>query len=305
MYNIGIVANVEKPRVREVATKVIDYLEKRGVRTFLTREKAEALGCPHRGLEEREMAHLSCLLALGGDGTLLRAARLAQGYPIPILGVNLGHLGFLAELELKDLYPALDQLLAGRYALEERMMLQVEVVRDREVTFKALGLNDAVIGKGGGTFSRLLRLRVYVGRDYLNTYPADGLIVATPTGSTAYSLSAGGPLVAPELKVMILTPICPHSLHSRPLVVPGEKEIWVKPCQKDLDTMVAVDGQQTKKLEYGEQVKVTRAEATVKLVRLKGESFYGLIRKKLLQGGVRPDEEGPAAPPDFRNNFQC
>ncbi|MBC7324237.1 MAG: NAD(+)/NADH kinase, partial [Moorella sp. (in: Bacteria)] len=168
---------------------------------------------------------------------LLRAARVVAGAAIPILGVNLGHLGFLTEIELAELYVALDRLLAGDYRLEERMMLRGAVRREDQI-LDCLALNDVVITKGA--FSRMLRLEVYVGPDYLDTYPADGLIISSPTGSTAYSLSAGGPLVSPELQVMILTPICPHTLYSRPLVVAGEQQINIHVHAQGAEVMLTV-----------------------------------------------------------------
>ncbi|CEP66086.1 Inorganic polyphosphate/ATP-NAD kinase [Moorella glycerini] len=301
MQCIGIVANLDKPRVREVALELMDYLEGRGVRAVVSTSKAAALGCPEKGVPEKELAGADCLLALGGDGTLLRAARIVAGAATPILGVNLGHLGFLTEIELAELYPALDKLLAGDYRLEERMMLQ-GTVRRPDQALNCQALNDVVITKGA--FSRMLRLEVYIGPAYLDTYPADGLIISSPTGSTAYSLSAGGPLVSPELQVMILTPICPHTLYSRPLVVPGEQQIRVHVHAQGAEVMLTVDGQQGWHLENGDVITVTRAGVPTYLIRLKNNTFYSLVREKLREGGNRQYDESQAPAVDSGNNSQ-
>jgi len=291
LQRIGMVANLGKPRVREVALELIDFLESRGVRVLVSTSKAAALGHPEKGVPDRELAAADCLLALGGDGTLLRAARLVAGTATPILGINLGHLGFLTEIELAELYPAVGRLLGGDYRVEERMMLRGSVQRpDQPLVYQAL--NDVVVTKGA--FSRMLRLEVYIGPSYLDTYPADGLIIASPTGSTAYSLSAGGPLVYPELQVVILTPICPHTLYSRPLVVPGEQQIRVLVHAQGAEVMVTVDGQQAWPLQNGDTLTVTRAAVPTRLIRLQNNNFYSLVREKLREGGNRQHEENQA-----------
>ncbi|MDK2817188.1 NAD(+)/NADH kinase [Moorella sp. ACPs] len=301
MQQIGMVANLDKPRAREVALEIMAYLEDRGAKVLVSTSKAAALGCPEKGVPEKELAGADCLLALGGDGTLLRAARIVAGAATPILGVNLGHLGFLTEIELAELYPALDKLLAGDYRLEERMMLQGAVRRPDRVLY-CQALNDVVITKGA--FSRMLRLEVYIGPAYLDTYPADGLIISSPTGSTAYSLSAGGPLVSPQLQVMILTPICPHTLYSRPLVVPAEQQIRVHVHAQGAEVMLTVDGQQGWRLENGDVVTVTRWEVPTRLIRLKNNTFYSLVREKLREGGSRHYDESQAPAADPGNYIQ-
>ncbi|BCV21769.1 NAD kinase [Moorella sp. Hama-1] len=291
LQRIGMVANLEKPRVRETALEIIHYLENRQVQVLISHRKAAALGCPAKGVAEDEVVTAQALLALGGDGTLLRAARLVARTGTPILGINLGHLGFLTEIELAELYPALDKLLAGAYRVEERMMLQGSVERSEQV-LSCTALNDIVITKGA--FSRMLRLEVYIDTAYLDTYPADGLIVSSPTGSTAYSLSAGGPLVSPQLQVMILTPICPHTLYARPLVVPGEQAIRVCVHAPGAEVMLTVDGQQGLHLRDGDVIKVTRAGTPTRLIRLQNNTFFSLVREKLKEGGSRQEDENPA-----------
>jgi len=284
LQKIGLIANLNKPQVQPVALELMDWLEKRGVQALVLESTAEMLGCPQRGARPHELAEVDCLLSLGGDGTLLRAARLVADKGTPILGVNLGHLGFLTEIELNELFPSVERLLAGNFRIEERMMLQSHLWRgERKISF--IALNDVVITKGA--FSRMLKLEVYVGTDYLDTYTADGLIVSSPTGSTAYSLSAGGPLVSPELEVMILTPICPHTLYARPLVVPGDRAIHVKVYTAGAEVMLTVDGQQGMHLNHGDEVVTSRASTPARLVRLGERSFYNLVREKLREGGSR------------------
>ncbi|MDN5346921.1 MAG: kinase [Clostridia bacterium] len=282
MQSFGLVINLGKKRVKKVTPELINWLEARGKQVFLPINKAGILGCPERGIAEERLGETDCLIALGGDGTLLRAARLVSDSGTPILGVNLGHLGFLTEIELGELYPALTELLAGNFSIEERMMLQSEVLREEKTLAGYRALNDVVITKGA--FSRMLRLEVYVRGAYLDTYPADGLILSTPTGSTAYSLSAGGPLVAPELEVTILTPICPHTLYARPLVVPAGQEVRVHVHAQGAEVMLTVDGQQGLHLQDGDVILVNRAHMPARLVRLKERSFYALVREKLREG---------------------
>jgi len=284
LQRIGLVANLDKTEVREVALEIIDYLEGRGVRTMISTRQAADLGRPDRGVPEQELKAADCLLALGGDGTLLRAARQVSSAATPILGINLGRLGFLTEIEMTEIYPALDRLLAGNYRIEERMMLEGSVRRPDQI-LSCTALNDIVVTKGA--FPRLLSLEVFISSAYLDTYPADGMIVSSPTGSTAYSLSAGGPLVTPDLRVMLLTPICPHTLYARPLVVPGKHQIEIHVHAPEVEVMLAVDGQQGLSLKNGDVVTVTEANNMTRLIRLKDNTFYGLVREKLQEGGNR------------------
>jgi len=290
LQRIALIANHSKPQVYGVARDLMAWLERRGVEPLVPAGTAEGIGCPERGIGAEGLARADCVLSLGGDGTLLQAARLVAKMGIPILGVNLGHLGFLTEIELNELFPSLERLLRGDFRIEDRMMLSACLERDgRKTSFTAL--NDVVITKGA--FSRMLRLEVYVDEAYLDTYPADGLIVSSPTGSTAYSLSAGGPLVSPELQVMIITPICPHTLYARPLVVRGDREIRVRVHAPGAEVMLTVDGQQGVHLDDGDEVLTSRAETPARLIRLQGRSFYSLVREKLREGGNRHSLEEP------------
>lgn len=227
-------------------------------------------------------------IILGGDGTLLRAARRAAATGTPLLGINLGHLGFLTEAEEPEAYEAVDEILGGRYTLDERLMLEVSLRRGGKVHATYLALNEAVIAKG--PLARMIEVVAYVDNLNVATYPADGIILATPTGSTAYSLSAGGPVVHPNLDVLLLTPICPHTLYARALMVSAQSEVRV-PLGRCLSATLTVDGQEGTMLEPGDEVVVTRAAVAARLVRREGWSFYDVVRRKFQGASLRGDRQ--------------
>lgn len=220
------------------------------------------------------------ILSFGGDGTLLSTARKIGRHQTPILGVHLGGLGYLAEISLESLYPRFEKLLEGDYRVEERMVLKCRV-EGCEDEYHAL--NDIVISKGA--FSRVVNIRTTIGGRYLNTYTCDGLIIATPTGSTAYSLSSGGPIVEPALKAIIVNPISPHTLTDRPMIIGDDKEIEAEvQARYDALTLVA-DGQVERTLKPGDRVFISRADYVVKLVLFGDKFFYDVLREKLKWGG--------------------
>jgi NAD+ kinase len=236
-------------------------------------------------------AGLDVLIALGGDGTLLRGARIVAPFHKPVLGVNLGNLGFLTSVGPPALETAIDQLFAGEYLLDTRFTLETVVYgsgNDGGASFVAL--NDAVLHKGG--FARVVRLRIGAGDDdeELAHFSGDGIIFSTPTGSTAYSLSAGGPVVVPSVDCIVVTPICPHTLGLRPLVLPPDVEISVEPVSPHEELILTVDGQDGARLEAGDRLVVRRGEATVPLVRFAGQSFFSTLRRKLHWGMLPVDE---------------
>lgn len=234
---------------------------------------------------ELDPDNIDLLLTLGGDGTLLRGARLVSEKHIPILGVNLGYLGFLTSIAPNEMEVALKQLLSGEYWLDVRFTLEACVVDEKGVCGAAYyALNDAVLHKGG--FARVIRLAVYVGaeREEIGSYSADGIIVATPTGSTAYSLSAAGPIVVPSVDCIIATPICPHSLVLRPLVLPSTEEIRIEVLSDTTELMLTVDGQDGERLSSGSALIVRKGAPTVPLVRFADQSFFSTMRRKLHWG---------------------
>jgi NAD+ kinase len=228
---------------------------------------------------------LDAVLSLGGDGTFLRGARLLDGHQAPVLGVNLGRLGFLTTCQADDLELALTSLATGDYRAERRMALRAMVLSaegDERAEWTAL--NDVVLHKGG--FARLLRITVEAEDDVVATYAADGIVVSTPTGSTAYSLSAGGPIVVPTVESILLTPISAHTLAIRPLVLPPTERLSVRVDDVEHEVLVTVDGQEGTTFGRGETLVLTRAPQPVLVVRLRGTSFFTRLRHKLAWGGL-------------------
>jgi len=283
---VAIFAPVHKQRPVRAARKLVEALQQQGVPVRLRRDLAASLRQPALGCDDADIAKgARFVLSLGGDGTTLAAARAAAPVGTPVLGVNTGGFGFLTELGYADLYGALPGLLAGRYEVHERMMLEAALIRGGRETRVLHGLNDLVITKGA--FSRLVRLSTVVDGQELATFPADGIIVCTPAGSTAYSLSAGGPLVAPEVRVLLVVPICPHTLSVRPLVLPGEctVEIATGLFQSDQQVAATLDGQIGIPLEPGDRVRVRQAPFAARMVAVGGPGFYQKLRTKLRWGG--------------------
>lgn len=259
------------------------WLDNEGEYNLLMEEGIAAeLDQKELGVSEAQLREASDLIiALGGDGTMLHAVRLMADRDVPILGVNFGGLGFLTEITQQELYSSLKDVLNGKFAIEERMMLEA-IIRGQDLTpFKAL--NDVVITKGA--LARVIPLKVLIDTEYLTTYQGDGMIVATPTGSTAYSLSAGGPIVIPDMKAIILTPICPHTLGVRPMVIPHLSKITIIIESNTQGTMLTIDGQQGVKLNLHDEVEITYAEKPIKLIKPKKRSFYEVLRTKLKWGG--------------------
>ncbi|HUF12116.1 MAG TPA: NAD(+)/NADH kinase [Longimicrobiales bacterium] len=226
---------------------------------------------------------IDLLVTLGGDGTLLFGARMVAGTDVPVLGVNLGHLGFLTSVAEDGLPEALDRIAAGDYRLDRRFTLEVRV-RDADGTEgpALVALNDAVLHKG--RFARMLRIAVYVGADppiEVGAYSADGIILSTPTGSTAYSLSAGGPIVVPTVDCVVATPICPHTMAVRPLVFDADSVIMIEALSTGAEVILTVDGRDGARLEDGQMLVVRRGRASIPLVRFHGQSFFSTLREKL------------------------
>jgi len=281
--NVALVVNMEKEEARKVCRKVLDWLETRQVKAVVSPEVGRELGRDDLALAPRKWPDdLRFVMVFGGDGTLLNAATTVVPPGVPILGVNTGGLGFLTEVEVSDLFSVLPEILEGNHLVEERLMLEAALKREGREIGRYLALNDVVVTKG--PLARLVRFKVYVDGVYLDTYLADGLIISTPTGSTAYSLSAGGPIVNPNVKVLIVTPICPHTLYSRSVVVSGKETVSVRLGEYTGAVMLTLDGQRGYRLESSDEIVVRQATRVAHLIRKKDWSFYRVLRHKLREG---------------------
>ncbi len=283
---IGVIAHLGKQAAVDAARDLLEFLPSRGAEVLLDSEAATRLGVSGASFrDERAREELDLAVVLGGDGALLNAARRLAGTELPILGVNVGHLGFLTEVELPDLHGALDAILAGRYALEDRMMVRAQVFRGQEGAVREfVGLNDVVVTKGA--FARMIRLETRIGSSLIGVYPADGAIVASPTGSTGYSLSAGGPIVNPAIDSLILTFICPHTLAARSFVISERDTVRITVRAPSEEVMLTVDGQVGFRLENRDEISVCAADVRTRLVKLGRRSFYEVLRTRLAEGIV-------------------
>jgi NAD+ kinase len=287
LQGLGIVAATHKPRALEMVRLLVEELLARGVTVRVDDQLRAEVGHDMPLAPLAECVRADLLLVLGGDGTLLSAARQAAALGTPLLGVDLGSFGFLAAEDPDLLLGHLDDLLAGQYETETRMMLEAVVEGEGE-TQHLLALNDVVFSRV--EVGRLVRLHTELDGIHLANYPADGLIVATPTGSTAYNLSAGGPLLDPRMEAIVLTPICPHTLYSRPLVVPATVEVSVQLHDREdfaEGITLTLDGQESLRLSAKSRVRIRRADCAARLVRLQETQFYQRLREKLRWGSER------------------
>ena len=283
MTRFGIVTKPGAAKAQGVVERLLDWLAARGHAAVLEKETAglvPAATVPSVGKAELP-AQADLIVVLGGDGTLLSMARAVGDLGVPLLGVNLGELGFLTATTLDEMFPALEAWLAGRMAIDERMMLSARVLRDGQAIGEYAALNDVVITKSA--MSRIVNLSVSVEGQYATAYRADGLIISTPTGSTAYSLSAGGPILFPAMDAIVLTPICSHTLTNRPIVLPAGQRVEVT-LLTDQEVMVTVDGQVGLNLREGDTVEVRQATARIRLVRFPQQGFFSVLRTKLKWG---------------------
>ncbi|MBI3326309.1 MAG: NAD(+)/NADH kinase [Nitrospinae bacterium] len=278
---IGIIAK-PRPDAKPVLEELIQWLEARGIEPVMDVDTASMVGATSTHMKNAVPSAADLIVVLGGDGTLLSVARLVEGKDVPILGVNLGSLGFLTEVTIAELFPTLTQVLDGQYSVSERVMLNCHVHRQGERIAQAVVLNDVVINKGA--LARIIEMETYVDGVLVNTFRADGLIIATPTGSTAYSLAAGGPILYPSLQTLIINPICPFTLTNRPLVIPDTVKIEVILVKENEDVLVTLDGQVGVALRYRDVVEIRKAETRLKLIQCPGKNYFEILRTKLKWG---------------------
>jgi NAD+ kinase len=280
---IGIISRPRRSNLSEIVPRLLDWLNKRGVSTVIDVETASSLRRSETGKTRHQIAQESdLLLVLGGDGTLLAAAREAAPRGVPVLPINLGGLGFLTSFTFEELYPALESALDGAVSVNERVLLLVERTHNGSTLTRQCVLNEAVVHKG--TLARMIELELYIDGGFVCRYRADGLIVATPTGSTAYSMSAGGPIVHPAVESILITPICPHTLSDRPVVIPDTSKIELRVAENTDSVFLTLDGQTGVPLQEDDRVRITRAAERLKLIHPPKKTYFEILRNKLKWG---------------------
>jgi NAD+ kinase len=280
---IGIISKPKKTEIREVVPPLLQWLRERDIEVFIDKETGSLVETPESCLTRNELpAQVDLLVVLGGDGTLLATARALNRKPVPILAVNLGGLGFLTVITREDLYPTLEAVLRGDYRTERRVQLEGELIRADEVIASFLALNDAVLNKGA--IARILDFELRVDGKFVSTYKSDGLIVSTPTGSTAYSLAAGGPIIVPTVEAFIVTPICAHTLTNRPLVLPDTSKIEVVVKSQREVAYLSVDGQVGIAAYSDDLVCVRKSRSFVEFIQPLKLGYFDVLQQKLKWG---------------------
>lgn len=279
---IGIIGKTNTDKAYEIAKDLSEWFNARGVEVIFEQEIGKKIR-RRKSVPAAEIPELvDIILVFGGDGTFLGVARLACEHGTPILGINLGGLGFLTEITVDEIYPMMERILRGDYEIEDRQMLRTTVRRGKTGAKHYEVLNDVVINKEA--VARIIDLEIYIEGSHVTTYKADGIILSTPTGSTAYSLSAGGPIVHPALPVTIITPICPHTLTNRPLVVSNEMKVEIKITTQEPDTYLTLDGQIGIRLKTGDVIEVRKSDTVVKLIKSPFRDYFTILKTKLMWG---------------------
>ena len=282
MKSIGIISKPHHAEAKRVLEGLVPWLAERGKSVVMDVDTASLVGETAGVEKDRLPEQVEMIIVLGGDGTFLSVARLIEGRDVPLLGVNLGGLGFLTEVTQEQVFETLGEIFEGNYGVGERLLLQAHVHRDDERIAEYRALNDVVINKGA--LARIISLETYVNGAYVNTFAADGIIISTPTGSTAYNLAAGGPILSPELGALIINPICPHTLTNRPLVLPDDVTVEVVLKAEGEDVLLTLDGQVGFALRYDDVVEVRKASETVKLIEPPQRNYFQVLRTKLRWG---------------------
>ncbi|MDF2608612.1 MAG: kinase [Lachnospiraceae bacterium] len=287
MNKFCVITNREKDSNLEITNRIVNYINQNGRECILLDDQDPT--CFDHCFTNSELIpnDTECAIVLGGDGTIIQAAFDLSGKEIPILGVNLGTLGFLAEIEKNNIYTALDNLFLDEYKLESRMMIHGNIQCNGQSIYSGVALNDIVISRSG--FSRIISVCIYVNNELVDRYRGDGVIISTPTGSTGYSLSCGGPVVKPDSHVMIITPISPHSLHARTIVVSSRDKIVIKieksKKTQEEEAIATFDGRQAILLHTEDVIKIKRSKEETKLVKISDTSFFEILRTKIGQSG--------------------
>lgn len=279
-----MVINLQKDGALQIAGKLINWLKQKRIVYLVEKEAAVMMGKAEYGASYQEMKEkVDMVIVLGGDGTFLHTAHYFFGTEIPLLGVNAGRLGFLTEIETNELHEALNYLVNKEYTIEKRMILSARVTRNGGEEYSTQALNDVVIHRGAK--SGMVGIELYINNEIVNSYRADGIIITTPTGSTAYSLSAGGPIVNPQIRAIIITPICPHTLYIRPMVISDREELLIK-VKSEKEIVLTADGRHDFTLLPGDEVHLCAASEELAVVKLPERTFYTILHKKMRVGLV-------------------
>jgi NAD+ kinase len=285
---IGLVLKPHQPEALKTICELTQWLTTRGIELVggpeIERERIEhETGCSVREVPDDKLAQeVDLVLVLGGDGTMIATARMIGDSDVPVLGINFGGLGYLAEFRIEELHSALEAILAENYRLDKRVMLSVELLRGEESITKNRVLNDVVINKSA--LARIIEIEAYFNRQFVNSFRADGLIVSTPTGSTAYNLSAGGPVIFPSMNAIVITPICPFTLSNRPIVVPDDADIELRLKTDKEDVALTLDGQVGFALQVEDRVVIRKSSTTFKLIQPANRNYFDVLRDKLRWG---------------------
>jgi NAD+ kinase len=283
MKKIGIIAKPQNTHaVKKILDELLPWLARQEKEAIMDSDTASIAGLASPYQKSKVPSLVELVIVLGGDGTLLSVARLVEGKGVPILGVNLGGLGFLTEVTVEELFSTLGMIFKNEFVTDDRLMLKATVHRQGERMAQSLVLNDVVISKG--TLARMIKLEIFINRQFVTALRGDGLILATPTGSTAYSLSAGGPIIYPSVEAMVLTPISPHTLTNRPIVIPNNVHVEVVSKTPDEGTTVTFDGQVGFSLRHEDVVEIWTADSKIKLIRSPQRNYYEVLRRKLKWG---------------------
>jgi len=281
----GIIGNTQKTALRVILPQLIRWLEERQIPFVIDEKVHQFLNLSASEFHSTAASNIpqlcDVIIAFGGDGTILSTARLVGASGVPILGVNLGRLGFLAEIAPQEIFQSVEDILANRFTIVERTMIEASL-EEGILANKIICLNDVVIDKADS--SRTILIKVFINEEYLSTYSCDGLIVASPTGSTAYSLSASGPIVEPDVRTIIINPICPHSLSARPVLIPDDKQVRVVAYASNNLINLCGDGQTVQKIPAGASIFIKKADHCVRWVKCSRKSFYDVLRLKLAWG---------------------
>jgi NAD+ kinase len=284
MKKIGIICKPQASEGHELIRQLIAWLSDRQIEVVVESPVAKELQYPKHCSRNEIVNEVDLLIVLGGDGTIISIARLINETSGPILGVNLGWLGFLAAIKIEELFTTMERIVAGDYQIEARMMLHAKLFRRDELIADSNVLNDVVINKGA--LARMIDCETWIDRSYVSTFRADGIIIATPTGSTAYNLSAGGPIITPNLRCISIVPICPHTLTNRPIVIDDASEIRVVLGSKDSDVFLTLDGQVGFAMRTGDELRVNKAATEVKFITAPTTNYYEILRTKLKWGEI-------------------